>query len=299
MLLQADLTAVVPGPPESGFARELTLLAELESTGGASVYRFSEASIRRALDAGWAANDVQQLLQRRSRTPVPQSLSTLIDDLARRHGSVRVGRALSYVRSDDAVALATVVSHKATQALALRLLAPTVAVSPAPPDEVVAALRTAGMAPAVESLDGVVLLADKRQRRAPQRPRPTPASRTLSPDDGLLAAAVRALRAGETAREEAPAAPRNLPPLERTSSAETVVALRTLVQRGGPILLGYAGADGSLVERVVEPIRLDGGRLLGIDRHTDRVTHFSVARITGVAALTPPDEEVLASEART
>ena len=155
------------------------------------------------------------------------------------------------------------------------------------------------MAPAVESLDGVVLLADKRQRRAPQRPRPTPASRTLSPDDGLLAAAVRALRAGETAREEAPAAPRNLPPLERTSSAETVVALRTLVQRGGPILLGYAGSDGSLVERVVEPIRLDGGRLLGIDRHTDRVTHFSVARITGVAALTPPDEEVLASEART
>lgn len=299
MLLQADLTAVVPGPPESGFARELTLLADLESTGGASVYRFSETSIRRALDAGWAANDVVVLLQRRSRTPLPQSLTTMIDDLARRHGSVRVGRSLSYVRSDDAAALAMVVSHKATSSLSLRLLAPTVAVSPAPPDEVVAALRAAGMAPAVESLDGVVLLADKQQRRAPQRPRPTPASRSLAPDEGLLAAAVRALRAGEIARADTPAAPRTLPPLQRTSSAETVVALRTLVQRGGPILLGYAGADGSLVERIVEPIRLDGGRLLGIDRHTDRVTHFSVARITGVAALTPPDDDILASEART
>jgi hypothetical protein len=299
MMLQADLTAVVPGPPEGSFARELAVVADLESTGGASVYRFSEATIRRALDLGWAANDVQSLVHKRSRTPVPQSLSTLIDDIARRHGSVRVGRAMSYVRSDDPAALATVVTHKATQQLALRLLAPTVAVSPAMPEEIINALRNAGLAPAIESLDGIVMLPEAEQRRSQHRPRPTPASRSFAPDDALIAAAVRALRAGEHIAAQPPRNPREFPALERTTSAETLVALRTLVQRGGPILLGYASGDGSTSERVVEPIRLDGGRLLGIDRHTDRVTHYSVARITGVAALTPVDNDILASEGRT
>ena len=299
MLLQADLTAIVPGPPEGTFARELAVLADLESTGGASVYRLSEASIRRALDLGWAANDVQALLQRRSRTPVPQSLSTLIDDIARRHGAVRVGRATSYIRSDDPAALATVLTHRATQSLGLRLLAPTVAVSAALPDEIITSLRAAGLAPAIESLDGIVVLPDSERRRAQHRPRPTPATRSLVPDDALIAAAVRALRAGEHIAAQPPKPEREHPTLERTTSAEVVVALRTLVQRGGPILLGYASGDGSTTERVVEPIRLDGGRLLGIDRHTDRVTHFSVARITGVASLAVPDEDILTSEGRT
>jgi predicted DNA-binding transcriptional regulator YafY len=121
----------------------------------------------------------------------------------------------------------------------------------------------------------------------------------LAPDDALIAAAVRALRAGEHIAAQPTKSAREFPALERTTSAETLVALRTLVQRGGPVLLGYASGDGSTSERVVEPIRLDGGRLLGIDRHTDRVTHYSVARITGVAALTPVDNDILASEGRT
>jgi hypothetical protein len=206
---------------------------------------------------------------------------------------------MSYVRSDDPAALATVVTHKATQQLALRLLAPTVAVSPALPEEIINALRNAGLAPAIESLDGIVMLPEAEQRRSQHRPRPTPASRSFAPDDALIAAAVRALRAGEHIAAQPVKSAREFPALERTTSAETLVALRTLVQRGGPILLGYASGDGSTSERVVEPIRLDGGRLLGIDRHTDRVTHYSVARITGVAALTPVDNDILASEGRT
>ena len=43
VLLQADLTAVAPGPLEPGLAAELELVADVESAGGATVYRFTEA----------------------------------------------------------------------------------------------------------------------------------------------------------------------------------------------------------------------------------------------------------------
>ena len=39
--VQADLTAVAPGPLESTLARRLQVLAEVESRGGATVYRFT------------------------------------------------------------------------------------------------------------------------------------------------------------------------------------------------------------------------------------------------------------------
>ena len=50
VLLQADLTAVAPGPLESQLARRLQLVADVESRGGATVYRFTPGSVRRALD---------------------------------------------------------------------------------------------------------------------------------------------------------------------------------------------------------------------------------------------------------
>ena len=51
VLLQADLTAVAPGPLESQLARKLQLVADVESRGGATVYRFTPTSVRRALDS--------------------------------------------------------------------------------------------------------------------------------------------------------------------------------------------------------------------------------------------------------
>ena len=52
VLIQADLTAVAPGPLVASVAEAVGSIAEVESTGGATVYRFTEASIQRAFDAG-------------------------------------------------------------------------------------------------------------------------------------------------------------------------------------------------------------------------------------------------------
>ena len=46
---------------------ELALLADLESTGGASVYRITERSVRRALDAGRSGHDAGRVRRRGTR----------------------------------------------------------------------------------------------------------------------------------------------------------------------------------------------------------------------------------------
>ncbi len=58
VLLQADLTAVAPGPLVPELDRLMSVSADVESRGGATVFRFSAASVRRALDLGWSSSDL-------------------------------------------------------------------------------------------------------------------------------------------------------------------------------------------------------------------------------------------------
>ncbi len=124
VLLQADLTAVAPGPLEEGLARDLSLVAHVESRGGATVYRFSEASVRHAFDVGWSASEVHEVLARVSHTEVPQALTYLVDDVARTFGTLRLGTAEAFLRSDDEAALAALVHDPRAASLRLRRIAP-------------------------------------------------------------------------------------------------------------------------------------------------------------------------------
>src|SRR5581483_4200910 len=168
-LVQPDLTVVVPGPPTAALADELAMAADLESTGGASVYRITEASVRRALDAGRSGTDIAALVAQRSRTPVPQALSYLIEDVARRHGVLRTGAASSYLRCDDEALLSRVLADRHFDALHLRRIAPTVAISALSVTAVLDGLRDGGYAPAAESPDGAVITLDAEPPRAPSR----------------------------------------------------------------------------------------------------------------------------------
>ncbi|MGB9223797.1 helicase-associated domain-containing protein, partial [Mycobacterium sp.] len=147
-LVQADLTVVVPGPLQRDLTEDLATVATVESAGTAMVYRVSEQSIRHALDIGKTGDWMHALFAKHSKTNVPQGLTYLIDDVARRHGQLRIGMAASFVRCEDPVLLAQAVAAPAVENLQLRALAPTVAVSPAPISEVLVTLRAAGFAPA-------------------------------------------------------------------------------------------------------------------------------------------------------
>jgi Helicase conserved C-terminal domain/WYL domain len=282
ILIQADFTAVAPGPLAPDIARELAQLADVESRGGATVHRFTAASIRQALDAGQTATDVHAFLKQVSRTPVPQPLTYLVDDVARQHGRLRVGGASSFVRCDDEATLARILADPLAGALGLRRLAPTVLGSDLDPVVLLERLRGIGLHPTAEAADGSVAVRREEARRAPDRTRTEPRFDRPAPADALLAAAVRAIRAGDrtTSSRLAGAAPARL---GRSASAQTIADLRRALDDGSTVWIGYVDHDGVTTERVVDPVNLDGGWLAAFDHRAGAVRSFAVHRISGVA----------------
>ncbi|MEV7810173.1 helicase-associated domain-containing protein [Streptomyces flaveolus] len=289
VLLQADLTAVAPGPLRRPLADMLGVLADVESKGGATVYRFTPASVRRALDAGRTAADLHAFLAEHSRTPVPQPLAYLIDDVARRHGHLRVGAASAYVRCDDDTLLNEILADKRAAALRLRRLAPTVLAAQTDPATLLEGLRAMGYAPAAESAEGDVLITRAHAHRTPPRTAPEPVPDGPPPPDAtLLAAAIRAIRAGDLAATT-PRKPAGEPlaggELPRTSSAETLATMQAAVLTGDSVWIGYVNAEGAASQRVIAPIRVEGGFVTAYDHTADEVRTFPLHRVTGVAEL--------------
>jgi len=273
-LLQADLTVIVPGPLERDLAEQLASVATVESAGAAMVYRISEASIRRALDTGRTAGELHALFNRHSKTPVPQGLTYLIDDVARRHGQLRVGMAQSFVRCEDAALLAQAVAAPAAEQLEMRLLAPTVAVSQAPISEVLAALRDSGFAPAAEDSTGAIVDLRARGARVPTPPRrraprlaPTPTSQTL----GAIVAVLRKVAS-------APFGNMRLDPAVAISQLQEAAHLQSSV------VIGYVDPAGVATQRVVAPINVRGGQLTAYDPASGRVREFAIHRVTSVVS---------------
>ncbi len=291
VLAQPDLSLVAPGPLVSELADTLAVVADVESSGGATVFRVSESSVRRALDSGWSASDLHDFFARVSRTPVPQALDYLVDDVARQHGRLRVGSIESYVRSDDHGLLSQVLNDRRTASAELRRLAPGVLVSGLGADEVLTVLRDAGYAPAGENPGGAVLTRPPaRPRAAGRRPgEPSPVARSLTAAE--LAATVREMRAGDAAlsarRGEAV---RSVPGV---TTAGTLELLSRAIGAGIPVWLGYVDAQGSGSQRVVQPVSLVGGFLSGYDERRGENSTFAVHRITSVALV---EQEASAAE---
>ena len=277
VLLQADLTAVAPGPLESQLARRLQLVADVESRGGATVYRFTPGSVRRALDTGWTAVELHEFLGSVSRTPVPQPLSYLVDDTARTFGSVRVGHAEAFLRADDEAALTELLHHPKGATLGLRRLAPTVLISSTPLDVLLPRLRELGAAPVVEAEDGTVHVVrpDQRRARTPKehRPRGAAAARRTA----TVSAVVTAIRSGDRAASSRPEAPE-----AALSPSGSLAALREAAETGAPVLIAYVDNHGSRSERIVDPVSVEGGVLTAHDHRADDVRTFAVHRITSV-----------------
>jgi hypothetical protein len=278
VMVQADLTAIAPGPLEQELARNLATVADVESRGGATVYRFTESSVRRAFDSGWSLAEVHAFLDAASATGVPQPLSYLVDDVSRKFGTVRVGAVESFLRSDDETALAELVHDTRAASLRLRRIAPTVVVSDVPLDVLLPRLRELGVAPVVEAPDGTVRLARKevfRARVPATRPRPAEAARAVA----RAAAVVTAVRAGDKATASRPAEARRVTPVS------ALAELREAAEAGTSMWISYVDNDGSTMERVVDPVRVEAGWLTAYDHRTEGNRSFAVHRIVAVRAI--------------
>ncbi|MFU8870955.1 helicase-associated domain-containing protein [Micromonospora sp. SL4-19] len=290
-LLQADLTVVVPGPPDPALAAELEVVAQHESAGGASVYRVTTGSVRRALDAGYSADDLHALFRRRSRTPVPQGLTYLVDDVARKHGGLRVGSAGGYVRSDDEALLTEVLADKRLESLAFRRLAPTVLATPYQVGRMLTALRDAGYAPVPEDASGATVLSRPKTRRAPAR-MPV-ATRGLDPLASpklplpRLLGVVEQIRRGDAAARAARRAPAvvrggtaRTGPLPAHTHNDALAVLQQAVRDKALVWVGYVDAHGATTSRLVRPVSIGAGYLRAEDDRTEMLHTFALHRIT-------------------
>lgn len=299
VLLQGDLTGIVPGRPTPALEDLLDRAAVVESRGGALTVRFTPTSVRAALDAGSTADALLDALAVHARGGVPQPLEYLVRDAARRHGRLRAGVASSYVRADDPALLAGLVDDPRLSRLGLVQLAPTVLAAQAPTAEVLDALRSHGLAPVAESPDGHVVHAEPTVRRVRGRAADRARRRALdgapaaSADPSarleLLVARLRSADADgpaptEDAADRGPATAATGRSTGGTAEpAEALVLLREAAADRTPVWVELVGSHGVPQRRLLRPVRVEAGRLRAVDPEREAELTVAVHRIASVS----------------
>jgi hypothetical protein len=292
----ADLTAVVTGTPSARLARLLDAVANREARGTASVWRFSAAGIRRALDAGRTADEISTDLSACAEGPLPQPLSYLISDTARRHGHLRIASATCVVHGTDPALLAEIAAHRKLGTLGLRLLAPTVLISRASVTKTLDALRAEGYAPVAEGADGAVRVEKPQQPRAATSPAlrtariPGPRRRTPPTTPDLAGLAARLLAAPDRAPDPDPLGgvpfatdtEEILTEYAKQLPATDIRQLAHAIHENEPITIEYVATSGNHTVRTVSDIDFDPPYLHAWCHLRDDERVFSLSRIQGV-----------------
>ena len=266
------------------------MAADVESTGGATVYRFSDASVRRALDAGWSATDLLSLLEtplanagaaaaelsRRGRGPPPRAHPggcRLVVPALRRRGAARRDRGGPAAGGAAAAPAGADGARRAGRARR-RARAPAGRGLRARPPRLPRATSSC-TAPTPSGLrydvrpPGWSAPPRVRPRRCSTQPcGPSgPVTGRSPPSSAATSATPTTARCGCRAR-----APPTSWPCSPTGSAPA----RSL-------WIGYVNAEGHATQRVVEPLSVEGGYVKAYDHLRDEVRTFAIHRITGVS----------------
>ncbi|MPZ79986.1 MAG: hypothetical protein GEV28_06120 [Actinophytocola sp.] len=283
VILQSDLTAVVSGQPSPAVSRLLVTMAVNETRDNAGIWRFTPASLRAALDAGWTAPELLAELAAIAHRAVPQPLEYLITDAARRHGQVRVRGMRSCVVADEAL-ITEILNTRSLADLQLGRVAPTVVSSPFDLDHVLARLRAAGLSPVAEDSSGMTIIENRQEHRAKNN-RITTAKRTKS---RLTAAELVGRLIADPHGEHPPMASTSatfelLAQLNRHLDDAELALLSHAVDHKDDVLISYRDKNGSPTVRQIQPNQIFGRWLDSwcYLRNADR--EFTIANIESVA----------------
>ena len=283
ILVQSDLTAIVPGRPAPELAALLERTSVVESRGGALTVRFTPESVRGALDVGYRAEEITQEIGRYSPTPLPDSLSVLIQDAARHHGAVRVRAVSALLRIGDEATAAGLLAEPRLKDLGLDEVAPGILVATASAGQVLRELRATGLAPVTEDASGHMVVgpaAAQRGRRAPEPSRPGSehSVRRRRPGRRELAALVGRLRVGQEALQAAGES------AMATDPVHALAVLRQAQSSRSRLRLTLAGPDGAVQERQVRVMAVEPGRVRLRDVVRETELTVAVHRIVSVEA---------------
>ncbi|MDQ1574857.1 MAG: hypothetical protein QOH55_7 [Microbacteriaceae bacterium] len=263
--LQHDLSIVSPGPLTPEIDSRLRMIADLESRALASSYRVSAGSLNRAIAAGESADSIREFLASISLTGLPQPLEYLITDTADRYGRLRVsdlaehrvsapgeqpgsdGNSRSSVHSDDQQLLTTVEVDQSLAVLALVRTGPNRLVSRFSRDIVFWALSDARYPVAAEDAVGEVVSLRRHRVALPSR------TSGLDPASAII----ERLRLSDSVSEA------------ETGEAWLARQLDVAVRGRVTLIVSVAMPDGRLIDYLLEPTGVSGGRLRGRDRKAD------------------------------
>ncbi|OMG27305.1 hypothetical protein BKH36_05520 [Actinomyces naeslundii] len=283
ILVQSDLTAIVPGRPAPELAALLERTSVVESRGGALTVRFTPESVRGALDVGYRAEEITQAIGRYSPAPLPDSLSVLIQDAARHHGAVRVRAVSALLRVGDEATAAGLLAEPRLKDLGLDEVAPGILVATASAGQVLRELRATGLAPVTEDASGHLVVGPataQQARRAPEPSRPGSehSVRRRRPGRRELATLVGRLRVGQEALQAAGEA------AVATDPVHALAVLRQAQSSRSRLRLTLAGPDGAVQERQVRVMAVEPGRVRLRDVVRETELTVAVHRIVSVEA---------------
>ena len=283
ILVQSDLTAIVPGRPAPELAALLERTSVVESRGGALTVRFTPESVRGALDVGYRAEEITQEIGRYSPTPLPDSLSVLIQDAARHHGAVRVRAVSALLRIGDEATAAGLLAEPRLKDLGLDQVAPGILVATASAGQVLRELRATGLAPVTEDASGHLVVGPATAQQARRAPEPTrPGSehsvRRRRPGRRELTSLVGRLRVGQEALQAAGET------AVATDPVHALAVLRQAQSSRSRLRLSLAGPDGAVQERQVRVMAVEPGRVRLRDVVRETELTVAVHRIVSVEA---------------
>lgn len=266
LYLQHDLTGIAPGPLRADLDARLRRMAVVEHRGVASSYRLTAVSLNRALASGETADSIRGFLRDISLTGLPQPLDYLIGDTAERFGSLRVGRreeaAGSYVRSDDTALLSQLEVDQALAPLGLARAGEHRLVSRFDLETVHDALLEARYPVVAEDADEQLLSPGTGRRQTARQEEPAP--------DTAVILVSRVRQGAEGAPEE-------------TDRAWLVRQLELAAKGRTSVTVTVRLPDDSVVDYVLEPAAVAGGRLRARDRRADIERTLPLASIIAVA----------------
>lgn len=264
VVIQSDLTAVATGPVHPDLAQKLDSLADIETRGQGTVYRFTEKSIERALHTGLSRTDIVDTLRECSSTGVPQPLEFLIDGVASRLNRVQVASARGAVIVDDPDELDALLADPLLIPAQLTRVAPTVALAGISSDRLRVLLEGAGTSTLTEAPTA-------QPQRAPKQTAPAVTRRTARIADADLDRYIAGVRSSAEADDGDP--------------ASTSGILRSAIDRQQSVAVTLARADGSSTTITLTPTAITGGRMRGIRNGSE-----IAASLSRIISVTPAEE---------
>lgn len=271
----ADHRVVVSGPPSSQLSRFLGRVADVESVQPARVYSLSEASLRRGLDGGLSHQDILDFFQGHCPGGIPQNVAVMIEDVARRHGRVRVGSAGVYVTADDPAEIEALVQGRALRPLGVRRVAPGVAMVDAKSvDQVLGLLRKAGLMPVADREPSGSESPPPGVRMRGGGLRPAPRAAAGSPADGGASLAAEMAES----LERCPRVASHLATEHHRGLAPAVLTQAVSGRR--PLIIGYRSIGGRVVRVLrMTPFSASSGILQGYEYGMQQIVKLDLERV--------------------